>query len=431
MAAVTNNNARKYRYLGLEDEERLQQNKIVTLRDKILKQFLQRQLEIPRSLKDQINKKAFVKAAIEESLTTCTSGLLSYSEFQSLETKLSITETLSASGLSKSEIKILLDEENGHSSLEAPHVKELRLREIASKLYKRQELLENCGNKPEQFNGAFPLNKHDFEVECSNLPITDGADKLTSCLVRLQPHHDETVPAEHPINHIKELAQELFPNNITNERKIKNSQRKAKASEDISGLSVKRTKTEELKFKYIQEKPKSFWDMQELPRIVRGKEGQNVIRSAIDRGSSNKQIQDISEKKCLVNKTKPFVLSLDPSDLLPLQVINSSRMTLEEIKNIEKFKTYDEGNPSQILYLKNLPHKMSQRELTSIFGHFESVQGHKIVYRILDGRMRGQAFVTFQDVATATKALKTCNGYIIHGKPMVIAYGKKQNSPDI
>ncbi|XP_047476187.1 RNA-binding protein 41-like [Penaeus chinensis] len=430
MAAVTNNNARKYRYLGLEDEERLKQNKIVTLRDKILKQFLQRQLDIPRSLKDQINKKTFVKASTEESITNCTSGLLSYSEFQSLETKLSITETLSASGLSKSEIKILLDED-GHSCLEAPHVRELRLHEIASKLSRRQELLENCGSKPEQFNGAFPLNKHDFEVECSTLPVTDGADKLTSCLIRLQPHHDETVPADHPINHIKELAQELFPNSITDACKINNSQRKTKASEDISGSSGKKKKTENNKFKYVSEKPKTFWDMQEFPRIVVDKESQNVNGSTIDKGSGIKQIHDISEKKCLVNRTKPFILSLDPADLVPLQEINSSRMTLEEIRNIGKFRTYDEGDPSQTLYIKNLPHKMSQRELAAIFGHFESLQGPKIVYRILDGRMRGQAFVTFQDVAAATKALKTCNGYILHGKPTVIAYGKKQSSEDV
>lgn len=429
MAAVTNNNARKYRYLGLEDEERLKQNKFVTLRDKILKQFLQRQLDIPRSLNDQINKKAFVKAATEESITNCTSGLLSYSEFQSLETKLSITETLSASGLSKSEIKILLDEEDGHSCLEAPHVKELRLREIASKLSKRQELLENSRNKAEQFNGAFPLNKHDFEVECSTLPVTDGADKLTSCLVRLQPHHDETIPADHPINHIKGLAQELFPSSNTDKCKIYNSLRKTKASEDISGSSVKKKKTKDIKFKYVSEKPKTFWDMQEFPRIIGGK-GQNVNRSAIDRGSGIRQIHG-SEKKCLVNKTKPFILSLDSADLVPLQEIHSSRMTPEEIKNIEKFKTYDEGDPSQTLYIKNLPHKISQRELAAIFGHFESRQGPKIVYRILDGRMRGQAFVTFQDVATATNALKTCNGYILHGKPTVIAYGKKQSFENV
>ncbi|XP_042885935.1 RNA-binding protein 41-like [Penaeus japonicus] len=423
MAAVTNTNARKYRYLGLEDEEKLKQSKVVTLRDKILKQFLQRQLNVPKSLEDQINKKTFVKAATEESITNCTSGLLSYSEFQSLETKLSIAEILSASGLSKSEIKILLDED-GNSSLEAPHVKELRLHEIERKLSKRQESLEKCGNEPEQFNGAFPLNKHDFEVECSTLPVTEGADKLTTCLVRLQPHHDESIPANHPINHIKELAQELFPNDNAYKCNINKSSKKTKASEDISGLPARKKKIEDLRIKYFSEKPKSFWDMQELPKIASSK-GQNVNISAIDNGYDIKSGQDISNTKYSANKTKPFVMSLDPSDLVPLQEIYSSKKTLEEIKNTEKFKTYDEGEPSLTLYLKNLPHKITQKELASIFGHFELVKGPKIVYRILDGRMRGQAFVTFHDVATATKAIKTCNGYILHGQPMVIAYGKK------
>lgn len=36
------------------------------------------------------------------------------------------------------------------------------------------------------------------------------------------------------------------------------------------------------------------------------------------------------------------------------------------------------------------------------------------------GRMKGQAFVGLPDEGVAAKALKETNGYVLHGKPMVV-----------
>lgn len=47
-----------------------------------------------------------------------------------------------------------------------------------------------------------------------------------------------------------------------------------------------------------------------------------------------------------------------------------------------------------------------------------------------EGRMKGQAFVTFPQVKQASEALEDTNGYILHDKPMVIAFGKvKKEQP--
>lgn len=41
-----------------------------------------------------------------------------------------------------------------------------------------------------------------------------------------------------------------------------------------------------------------------------------------------------------------------------------------------------------------------------------------------EGRMKGQAFITFPKVKQASEALEDVNGYILNDKPMVIAFGK-------
>lgn len=40
--------------------------------------------------------------------------------------------------------------------------------------------------------------------------------------------------------------------------------------------------------------------------------------------------------------------------------------------------------------------------------------------RVMEGRMKGQAFVTFPSVELAREALVTVNGYLLKEKPIVI-----------
>ena len=37
-----------------------------------------------------------------------------------------------------------------------------------------------------------------------------------------------------------------------------------------------------------------------------------------------------------------------------------------------------------------------------------------------EGRMKGQAFITFPSDETAEKALSSTHGYVLHAKPMII-----------
>lgn len=45
-----------------------------------------------------------------------------------------------------------------------------------------------------------------------------------------------------------------------------------------------------------------------------------------------------------------------------------------------------------------------------------------------DGRMKGQAFITFQNMGQAQLALNDTNGYILKDKPMVVQFAKPTKS---
>lgn len=50
----------------------------------------------------------------------------------------------------------------------------------------------------------------------------------------------------------------------------------------------------------------------------------------------------------------------------------------------------------QTLYLKNLNPKTSEEDLVSLFARFQRDKGPKVVFRLMKGRMKGQAFVSFE-----------------------------------
>jgi len=49
----------------------------------------------------------------------------------------------------------------------------------------------------------------------------------------------------------------------------------------------------------------------------------------------------------------------------------------------------------QTIYLKNLSSRVSETDLVSLFNRFQNPDDPKIVFRLLKGRMKGQAFVKF------------------------------------
>jgi len=104
--------------------------------------------------------------------------------------------------------------------------------------------------------------------------------------------------------------------------------------------------------------------------------------------------------------------------------IEKGRISNEEI--MKQFPSYNVGALSKVLYVKNLDKNITAQDLVSIFIRFQVEGKDKLGFKIMDGKMKGQAFITFPDEETATKALNLVHGFVFKSKPMVVQYGKQQ-----
>ncbi|KAK3827437.1 MAG: hypothetical protein J3Q66DRAFT_491 [Benniella sp.] len=83
---------------------------------------------------------------------------------------------------------------------------------------------------------------------------------------------------------------------------------------------------------------------------------------------------------------------------------------------------------SPTLYIKNLNEKIKlevlKKSLRTIFGQYGDILDIVAHSNI---RMRGQAFVIFEDTEVSTKAMAEVQGFPLYGKPMVIQYSKNKS----
>lgn len=118
---------------------------------------------------------------------------------------------------------------------------------------------------------------------------------------------------------------------------------------------------------------------------------------------------------------KPVVLT-SKIDSIPEETIVANRMC--EAKILEQFPNYERGTPSRVLYVKNLDKQVGVKDLVSLFIRFQEEGKEKLAFKVMEGKMKGQAFVTFHDEAAATAALELVHGYTVKDKPIIIQYGK-------
>ncbi|KAF6147747.1 hypothetical protein GIB67_006720 [Kingdonia uniflora] len=119
---------------------------------------------------------------------------------------------------------------------------------------------------------------------------------------------------------------------------------------------------------------------------------------------------DDESMKDSVDSTKE---GLELRPFATLEEIESGKLPPEEILSLPMFKNYSAGNPTTVLYVKNLAKDVVADDFYFIFGSFfETVEATKLslnVKLMQEGRMRGQAFVTFPSVDLAHRALKIPN----------------------
>jgi len=84
-----------------------------------------------------------------------------------------------------------------------------------------------------------------------------------------------------------------------------------------------------------------------------------------------------------------------------------------------------EISPNQTIYVNNLNERIRKEELRkSLYAMFSQFGTVLDVVALKTLRMRGQAFVVFKDIPSATKALRSMQNFPFYDKPMRIAFAR-------
>ncbi|XP_072947299.1 RNA-binding region-containing protein 3-like [Epargyreus clarus] len=109
-----------------------------------------------------------------------------------------------------------------------------------------------------------------------------------------------------------------------------------------------------------------------------------------------------------------------------------NRISYSDMKILPVFKNYHPGQPSMRLYIKNLAKTVTEQDVKSIYKRYvknlsEDEEIGFDVRVMQEGRMKGQAFVTFPSVSLAETALHETNGYMLKDRPMVVQFARAAN----
>jgi len=86
------------------------------------------------------------------------------------------------------------------------------------------------------------------------------------------------------------------------------------------------------------------------------------------------------------------------------------------------------SSPNPTVYLKNLNDKVKKEELCSQIYALFSPYGHILdIVAKRGSQMKGQAFVVFRDIASATGAMRGLDGELFYDKKIHIEYARKQS----
>jgi RNA recognition motif-containing protein len=80
------------------------------------------------------------------------------------------------------------------------------------------------------------------------------------------------------------------------------------------------------------------------------------------------------------------------------------------------------------IYVGNLDFKVNESDLKEIFEEYGTVSSSNIIIDKYSGKSKGFGFVTMEDQAEATKAIKELNGATLENREMVVNEAKPKKT---
>ncbi|XP_055233037.1 RNA-binding protein 41 isoform X8 [Gorilla gorilla gorilla] len=356
-----------------------------------LKSLLQHQLDTSVSIEECMSKKeSFAPGTMYKPFGKEAAGTMTLSQFQTLHEKDQETASLRELGLNETEILIWKSHVSGEKKTKlraTPEAIQNRLQDIEERISERQRIL--C--LPQRFAKSKQLTRREMEIEKS---LFQGADRHSFLkALYYQAYHKKTSADKYmtsmkrkiklgtkdepqkknkgdPMNNLESFYQEMIMKKRLEEFQLMRGEPFASHSL-VSATSVGDSGTAESP-SLLQDKGK---------QAAQGKGPSLHVANVID----------FSPEQCW---TGPKKLT-QPIEFVPEDEIQRNRLSEEEIRKIPMFSSYNPGEPNKVLYLKNLSPRVTERDLVSLFARFQEKKGPPIQFRMMTGRMRGQAFITF------------------------------------
>ncbi|XP_030107188.1 RNA-binding protein 41 isoform X2 [Mus musculus] len=381
----------------VKDEEHVLEE-LETEGERQLKSLLQHQLDTSVSIEECVSKKkSFAPGTMYKPFGKEAAGTMTLSQFQTLHEKDQETASLRELGLNETEILIWKSHVSGEKRTKlraTPEAIQKRLEDIKERISERQRIL--C--LPQRFSKSKQLTRREMEIEKSLFQGTDRHSFLKALYYQDEPPKKNKGD---PMNNLEHFYRETIMKKRLEEFQLLRGESFACHSL-VSAASVSGSGTAE-KPSLLQDKGK---------QAAQGKGPRLHVAKLIDFPTEQYW-------------TGPKTLK-QPIEFIPEDEIQRNRLSEEEIRNIPMFSSYNPGEPNKVLYLKNLSPRVKERDLISLFARFQEKKGPPIQFRMMTGRMRGQAFLTFPNKDIAWQALHQINGYKLYGKILVIEFAKSK-----
>ncbi|XP_041360406.1 RNA-binding protein 41-like isoform X2 [Gigantopelta aegis] len=417
-----------------------------------LQTLVRKQLNTDITLKQQLAQHiSFKKAGEYDPEIRSLSGVTPLTDYKSVDSRDVYIEELKQCGLTNDEIELKLGlESQGNSCKQTnkskyginPQIQEERLQKVDLKITENRKQL----SKPDTFSGVVHLGRHHMELEKSLVNINKDTKTISNALIREKQH--VIGDPNDPINQLPDILRD-----VQKKAKLEGIKRRKRShgpcchdkgisadpdhterpsefvgpllpdydnlENDItgSGDTEPSTLNKDVSYSHTQAN-------QECATVSADQDNatQHLNRALPGHTSLNSKLDDSIDTNCDVGGPRQLKTEVE---FVPETVIKKYRLTECGIRNLPRFKNFSTGDPSNVLYLKNLSSMVTEEDLVSLFGRFQNPRSSTLIYKLMTGRMRGQAFVTFPDTPTAESALQLINGYHFKGKPIIIQYGKK------
>uniref|UniRef100_A0A8C5HQ28 RNA-binding protein 41 n=1 Tax=Gouania willdenowi TaxID=441366 RepID=A0A8C5HQ28_GOUWI len=354
----------------------------------------------------QLDWQCFAPASLYRPFGDQAAGVRSLSQFQALQDGEKELVNLRELGLTDAEIQLWQSRDapdavgKSHGVCAAPGAKEQRLQVIRDKMEARVELM----SRPQRFASSRSLSRREMEIERS---LFQGSDRLG-------------------------FLSALY-HRVRRDRHVENSQQGASSSDPMDCL-YKDILSEETQVSQHDPDTKSTTesdqrDHNQAHADLSDPEPASQTQPSCSSVQSQPRI-DISQpigSLCAASGTDGPLTVRGEIQTLTDEEILKNRECEEVIRSIPRFKNYQQGNPSKVLCVKNLSAQATVAQLVALFSRFEQKSGTPVLYRLLTGRLKGQAFITLPDVETAHNALQLVHGYRLLGKPLVVEFSRERH----